>query len=90
MIIAIIQISITSRSSVMHVMANHYITIDGADYVYMHLHLYHTHTHYHTLRTNKNLTSTFSVIIIISQNIITFTVINICDANPLDNLSNNA
>ena len=37
--IAINQISAASASSIMHVMANHQFTIDGAYYVYMHLHL---------------------------------------------------
>ena len=55
----------------MHVMANHYVMKDGADYVYMHLHLYHPHTHYLTLRINKNLTSTSGIIVIIRHNFIT-------------------
>ena len=42
------------QSSVMHVMANHYVMIDGTDSVYMHLHLYHTHFCYHTLRKKNN------------------------------------
>ena len=65
MSITIIQIATTSTSSVMHAMANHYVTIDGAVCVYMHLHFYYTDSHYHTLRKNSNLTSTSSIIIII-------------------------
>ena len=64
--------SIISTSFVMHVTANHYVMIDDADYVYMHWHLYHTHSHYHTLKINKNLASTFSVIAIIRHNLITW------------------
>ena len=56
--------SVTSTSSIMHVMANHYVTVDGTYFVYMHLHLYHTHTCYHTLRIKHNLISTSSVIVI--------------------------
>ena len=62
--IVIIQTSITSTSSVMHVMVNHYVMIDGAGSVYMHLHLYHTHTSYHALRIKNSLISTSSVIVI--------------------------
>ena len=36
--------SVTSTSSVMHAMDNHYVTVDGAYFVQMHLHLYHAPT----------------------------------------------
>ena len=49
----------------MHVMANHYVKIDGTDSVYMHLHLYHRHTHYHAPRIKNSLISTYSISIII-------------------------
>ena len=65
------QMSITSTSFIMHIMVNHYVTTDGTAYVYMHWHLYDTHTCYHALRINKNLTSTFSVIVIARHNLVT-------------------
>ena len=72
MSIAIIQIIITSTSSIVHVMANHNVMIDDTDYAYMHQHLYHTLTHYHALRINKNLTNTPCIIIIIKHDFVTW------------------
>ena len=71
MSITVIQISITSTSSIMHVMANCCVMIDGTNFVYMQLHLYHTHTHYHTLRINNNLRNTSSVIVLIRHDLVT-------------------
>ena len=64
MSITINQVSVTSTSSIMHIMANHYVTVDGIYSVYMHSHLYHTLTHYQALRIKNNLIGTSSIIVI--------------------------
>ena len=66
--ITIIQRLITSTPSIM---ANHHVMVDGASSVYMHSHLYYRHSHYQTLRINKNITSTSSIIIISRHNLVT-------------------
>ena len=62
--IRINQMSVTSTSFIMHVIANHHVTVGGAYSVYMHLHLYHTHTHWHVLGIKNNLISTSSIVVV--------------------------
>ena len=70
MSITIIQMYISSTTSIICVKANYHIMVDGIYSVYMHTHLYHTHTYFQALKINKNLTSTSGIIIMIRHDII--------------------
>ena len=65
-------IYITSTPSIVCVMANHHIMVNGILSVYMHAHFYHTSTQYQTLRININLISPSGIIVIIRHDLVTW------------------